>query len=87
MTEDEKKKYTAKTTTYSNVSSSAGGYVSTWSRPQEKGIKITVKKGRKEEAEDDEGEAGDDETTATEESNLTIKGAGVTPGGPTDASN
>jgi len=54
MTEDEKKKYSTKTTTYSSVSYGSS-YSSTWSRPQEKGIKITVKKGRKGEA-DDEGD-------------------------------
>lgn len=86
MTEDEKKKYSTKTTTYSSVSYGSS-YSSTWSRPQEKGIKITVKKGRKGEADDEGDQAGDDETQASEESNLTIKGAGVTPGGSTDASN
>ena len=86
MTEEEKKKYTTKTTTYSSVSYGSGG-TSTWSRPQEKGIKITVKKGRKDDAEEAGDEAGDDTDETTDDADLTIKGAGVTPGGTTDASN
>lgn len=91
MTEEERKKYTTKQTTYSSVSYGSG-MSGGWTRPAEKGIKITVKKGRKEEAAGEEVEEDVTVDVSPEESALTIQGTSVTPGSvtpgsTTDASN